>query len=417
MAQPGEITQEARQESYWALMIASLRYRNFRLVWLGSVTEHFGEFMQTAAILWVANELTGSPLMLTLVGSARYAPMIVLPVVGGVVADRVNRRSMLIAALLGSVVLAATLAVLAATGRIAVWHLIVVGLFWGAVQSFNHPARHTIVPNLVQKGHLLNAIALDSISVQASRIIGMPVAGYIIVAFGVWPIFVIAAVGCLLAIGWLLMAEVPPTPRETRKQAPWQNLTEGFRYLRSNAIILSLMLLYLIPWLSGNTYGNFLPVFANDILGVGAVGYGYLQAAPGLGAIISLAGLTILTYHRRKTLLLIGAGAIMGIGLIAFSASSSMFLSLALLVVIGAMQNAFATLNTTIIQGAVPDHVRGRVISWREVAFGLGPTGSIIFGAIAQSTGVPFSVGLLGGICLLVSLMLVSFVPRLRNIG
>jgi MFS family permease len=396
-------------------MLASLRYRDFRLVWLGSISEHFGEFMEIAAILWLVNELTHSPLMLTIVGSTRYMAMIVFSIVGGVVADRVNRRRLLIIALLGSMLLSIGLAALAFTGLITVPYLIVIGLLGGVAMSFNHPARMAIVPNLINRKHLLNAISLDTLSVQTSRIIGMLIAGYLIVIIGIWLIFVIRALGCLLAISWLLFARIPPTPPAARGQTPWHNLAEGFHYLRGSAIILILTLLYLIPWLVTNTNTNFLPVFASDILRIGAVGYGYLHAATGLGAVIALLALTLLTYYKSKRLLLVGAGIILGIGLIGFSASPWVFLSLPLLIVIGGMLTTFITVNTTIIQGIVPDEVRGRVMSWREVTFGLGPTGSIIFGAIAQYTGVPFSLGLLGGVCLLVSLSLISFLPRLKS--
>jgi len=244
----------------------------------------------------------------------------------------------------------------------------------------------------------------------------MAIAGYFMVTLGVWPIFVIRALGGLVAIFWLLLARVPPTPPRTRTQAPWQNLAEGFRYLRANTIILTLVILYLLPRVVVNTNMNFLPVFANDVLRIGAVGYGYLHAAPGLGAIISLIGLTLLTYYRRKSLLLVGACMIMGIALISFSFSPWVVLSLPLLVVIGAMQVAFNAVNSTAIQSVVPDEVRGRVMSWREVAFGLGPTGSILFGAIAQYTGVPISLGLLGGICLIIFLLLIVFLPRFSSI-
>ena len=124
---------EGRQKPYWSLMLTSLHYRNFRLVWLGSFTEHFGEFMEIAAILWLVNELTHSPLMLTVVGSSRFMSMIFFPIVGGIMADRVNRRSLLIASLLGSFILSVLLAILAITGIIVVWHLIVIGVLGGVV--------------------------------------------------------------------------------------------------------------------------------------------------------------------------------------------------------------------------------------------------------------------------------------------
>ena len=403
------------RESYWSLTLVSLSYRNFRLVWLGSVTEHIGEFMEIAAVLWLVNQLTHSPLMLTIVGSARFIPMIFFPIVGGVVADRVNRRSLLMTALMVSGLLSLCLAFLTLTEQVAVWHLVVLGLLGGAAMSFNHPARQTIVPNLIKKEHLLNAVSLDFISVLASRMIGMALAGYLIVIIGLWPIFVMRSLGCLFAIFWLRLAQIPPTPISAKEETPRQNLMEGFRYLRSNTMILGLVILYLIPWLTGNTFSSFLPVFA-DILHVGAVGYGYLQASPGMGALISLVGLTFFTYYKGKTKLLVGAGIMMGLCLIGFSASTWTALSLPLLVVMGAMQTAFSTVNTAIIQGIAPDELRGRIMSWREVAFGLGPTGSILFGAIAQVTGVQISLGILGVIILISALLLIAYFPRFGDL-
>lgn len=389
-------------------MFVSLRYRDFRIVWLGSLIEHFGEFMEVATVLWLVNQLTHSPLMLTIVGTARFVPMIFFPIVAGVVADRVNRRTMLIIALGGGAFLSLCLALLAATGIIAIWHLVLIFLLVGVATSFNHPARASIVPNLIKKEHLLNALSLDFISIFASRMVGMALAGHLIGIFGIWPIFVIRAVGCLLAIYLLILARIPPTSRLAREQTPLQNLAAGFSYLRSNTVILSLVILYLIPWLTGNTLSSFLPLFSSDILHVEAVWYGYLQAAPGLGSLIALVGLTLLTYYKRKIKLLVVAGLIMGICLIGFSASPWLFLSLPLLVVIGAMQTAFTAVNTTIIQSTVPDELRGRVMSLREVTYGLGPTGSILFGAMAQYTGVPISLGFLGMISLIPAILLIT---------
>jgi len=416
MHQSNQVTKAARQESYWSLMLTSLRYRDFRLVWMGSFTEHLGEFMEIAAILWLVNELTHSPLMLTIVGSCRFVAMIFIPPVGGVVADRVNRRKLLMYALLGSAALSTVLAILAMTKLIALWHLIIISLLSGIAMSFNHPARSAIIPNLVKREHLLNAISVDLLSVYTSMMAGMLAAGYLINILGVGAIFIIRAIGCLMAIGWLLLAIIPPTPPTARKEVPWQNLIDGFNYMRDNVIMISLVVMFLLPMMVTNTVTNFIPVFASDILRVGAVGYGYLQSAPGLGAIISLLGLTMLTYYKHKATLLVVSGIIMGISLASFSASPWLHLTLPLLVVMGGMNVVFASTVTTLIQNSVPDNVRGRVMSWREIAFGLGHTSSMLFGGIAQYTGVKISVVVLGGICLIVSLSLIIFLSSFRRI-
>ena len=408
-------TSSRSQKSFWSLTFIGLRYRNFRLVWLGSIFEHTGEFMEIAAILWLVNEMTHSPLWLTIVGSCRFISMIFFPIVGGVVADRVDRRKLLIVALTGSALLSACLAVLAATGIINLVHLIVISLLGGVVMSFNHPARQTIVPNLVNREHLLNAVSLDTLSVHMSRATGTFIVGYLIILLGVWPIFLIRTAGCLIAITLLLQAKVPATPPTTRTEAPWRNLAQGFRYLRGNSLLLILVLLFALPYMAQNTYINFLPVLANDILDVGAIGYGYLQGAPGIGAIIFMIVLGLMTYYKSKFRLVIASGLIMATGLLALAVSPWFALSLTLIVIVGGMVTIFVAVETTLIQNNVSDEVRGRILSWREILFGLGPTGSILFGIIAQYTGVPTSLGILSAICLITSLLLILLYPRFKD--
>lgn len=411
-----QANQTVRKESYWYLMLASLRYRDFRLVWLGSFSEHLGEFMEIAASLWLTNQLTHSPLMLTIVGAARYFAMVFMPMIGGVVADRMNRRTLLMITLVGLGALSVILAILTMTDLIAVWHLIAIGTFVGAVISFNHPARQSIVPNLVKREHLLNAVSLDFLSIHVGILISMLIVGYLLNIIGPGPVFLLRAVGCFMAIGWLLMARIPPTPDSSRKNAPWHNVKEGYHYLLAHAILIGLILVLLLPRAVTVTYQSFSPIYANDILAVGAIGYGYLQAAPGLGAILASLGLGMLTYSRAKARILAFSGIVIGAGLISFSLSTWYYPSLLFAVVIGAADSAFTTLNSALIQGAVSDDVRGRMMSWREITFGLGPIWSILFGAIAQSTGVPTSLVILGIIAILVALVLVIFLPKFSKI-
>ncbi|OGP63035.1 MAG: hypothetical protein A2169_04885, partial [Deltaproteobacteria bacterium RBG_13_47_9] len=288
-----------------------------------------------------------------------------------------------IMALLVAALLSVILAILVKTGTVAVWHIILLSLMGGIATSFNHPARQSIVPNLVKKEHLLNAISLDSASVQASRLIATPVAGFLIAYFGVVPVFGIRAVGALLSICWLMFVKIQLRP-PVNNEAPWRNVIDGLKYVRGNILLFSLVPLYLIPMLIQNTSNNFLPIFARDILRIGVTGYGFLQAAPGLGALGSLIGLAILPFHHIKGSLLFVASGILGIALILFSFSLWTFFSLFLLVIIGGTITSFMTINTALIQNHVSDTMRGRVMSLREIANGLGPTGSLIFGAIAE---------------------------------
>ncbi len=370
--------------------------------------------MELAALLWLVHDLTHSPLMLTIVGSCRFIPMVFFPVVGGMVADKMDRRRLLILALLMAAVLSIVLAVLVKTGTVAVWHIIILSLLGGVATSFNHPARQSMVPNLVKREHLLNAISLDSASVQASRFMATPIAGYLIAHFGVVPVFGARAVGALLAVCWLMAVKTELHPPAVASRAGFRNVIDGFKYVRGNMLLLSLIPLYLIPWITQNTSNNFLPIFAQDVLRIGASGYGFLQAAPGLGALASLIALAAMPFYRVNVSLLVATSGVLGTSLFLFSISTSPFFSLALLLITGGMITSFMTINTALIQSHVSDVMRGRVMSLREIANGVGPAGSLLFGAIAERSSAPFALGLLGATCVAVSLSLAYFLSRVR---
>lgn len=403
-----------RSNSLFYRTFISLNYRDYRLVWLGSVTEHFGEWMELVALLWLVNDLTHSPLMLTIVGSCRYIPMIVFPLFGGMIADTMERRKLLIIALLAAASLSIILAILVKTGIVAIWHIIILSLLSGVTTSLNHPARHSIIPNLVPREHLLNAISLDSASVQASRLAATPISGLLIAQLGVILVFGIRALGTLSAVGWLLFVKIELKPPSTNK-TPFRNVIEGLKYVRRNILLLSMVSLYLLPMLSQNTYSNFLPVFATDILKIGATGYGLLQGSPGLGALVSLISLASFGSHQIKGSHLFLISGILGSSFILFSLIHFPFLSLVLLIIIGGMITSFMTINTALIQSQVSDVMRGRVMSLREIAFGIGPAGSLIFGAIAESYSVTFALGVLGILCLSISVSLYLLLPKVRT--
>ncbi|MDZ4247389.1 MAG: MFS transporter, partial [Dehalococcoidia bacterium] len=196
----------------WRRTFSSVRYKDFRWVWLGSCTEHIGEFMEIAALLWLVKQISGSPFILTLVVALRFIPMVIFSAIGGVVTDRMNRRNLLVITLVAFGLQSSILGILVFTGAVVLWHIILMAILTGVITSFNHPARASMIPNLVKGEHLLNAISLDSASVMAARVIGMPIAGVVIAVAGVAPVFFIRTFGALLAIVWLLQVNMPATP-------------------------------------------------------------------------------------------------------------------------------------------------------------------------------------------------------------
>ena len=383
-------------------------------MWLGSLTEHLGEWMEIAGYIWLARQLTDSPFLITLVGLARYIAMAFVPLIGGVVADRMNRRSLLIATLVFLACNSLALGVLVYAGVVAIWHMFIVGFLSGAAMSFNHPARQAIVPNLVKREHLLNAISLDTISVMGAIVVSGPIAGEILLRAGVAPLFAIRAAGALLAIVWLLMIKTNLDPRGERRH-PLRNMLEGFSYLRWHLPIAILLSLYLVPMASNRVYTDLLSVFALDVLHVGAREYGWLYAASGLGAVISLIALAPLGDYRHKGWLLFSTGMALGLSQASYGASPWLFPSLGLVVIMGGTRTAFMAVNATLIQSNIPDEVRGRVMSLREIAMGLGPVGGITAGAIAQYAGAPVAMMTMGGLFFLTALIVALASPNLRR--
>jgi predicted MFS family arabinose efflux permease len=383
--------------SYFSRTFVSIvSYRDFRLFWGGSWSEHLGEWMETTALLWLINEMTHSPLMGTLMVTVRALPMVVFALIGGILADRFNRRILLICALAASAVFSLILAVFVHLGMIQPWHLLLYGGITGITTSFNHPARSTLLPNLVKKEHLLNAITMDNVSVTASRILGATLGGVIIGLAGTTPVLGLRAAGALLAMVWIFMIHPQETPTQAKKNSPLNNLVEGLQYVRKHKDVLTQVLLYLLPIYVMNSYTGLLPYFATEVLHVGPGLYGLLSAASGIGALLVtfyLAGFKDFNLMRRT---LLYGGMAQGLGLIALAFSSHYLLALFVLIFIGGAGTVFMTLNNTIIQRLVTDQIRGRVMSLREVAFGLGPSGSLISGAVAGSVGVPLALVIAG---------------------
>jgi MFS transporter, DHA1 family, staphyloferrin A biosynthesis exporter len=394
-----------------------ITYKSYRFFWFASCSEHLGEWLEITALLWLINQMTGSPFLATLMITLRYLPMVVFAFVGGIIADRISRRNLLIYALIAALTAAILMAVLVQSGSVQVWHLMLYSAFAGVYTSFNHPARNTLVPNLVKREHFLNAITWDNASVMVSRILGGPIAGLILGLFnnvpilglnGTTAVIILRAVGVFAAILLVSKIQLPSVTIEARKESPFSNLLEGFRYIGKNKAILTQVFLYLLPIFVNNSYTGLLPYFATDVLHVGPDLYGVMNAAPGVGSVIAILIVASFVTIRRKSLILAIAGIMQGLSLVLFIFSPAYLVVLLLLVFSGGFSTAFMTLNNTLIQEMVNDKVRGRVLSLREVAMGLGPAGSLVSGYIAGILSVTAALGISGGvvIALLVAILM-----------
>lgn len=360
-----------------------------------------GTWMQSVAQGWLVLTLTDSAFLLGLVGAIGSLPILFLALPGGVAADRFDKRRLLIATQSTAMVLALTLAALTHFQLVRIWQVVVLAAVSGSVFAFDAPSRQAFTIELVGKDDLLNAIALNSAIFNAARILGPALAGVLIGFIGMAGCFFINGLSFLAVIAglWLIKRE---KPKANPRSSAWREMREGLLYAWSRPIIRLLVTIVAVFSIFGMPYTMLMPIFARDILGVGARGLGFLMTANGVGALAGALGLATLGKSQARGRLVLAAGIVFSLALAAFSLSRSFFLSLVLLPLVGwAMVSQTATINT-LLQTAVPDGLRGRVMSLFTFVFmGMMPFGSLLAGAAAQRFGAPAALQAGAAVCLL----------------
>jgi predicted MFS family arabinose efflux permease len=357
---------------------------------------------------WLTYELTGSGLLLGAVNGARSVPLLLFAPFGGVAADRFDRKRLLLATQLCLFVTTLLFALLIVSGQLQIWHIFAFTMLTGVAWSFNMPIRQSLVPNIVPREDVLNAVALGSAAFSSSRIVGPALAGVMIASVGVAENFFVQAVAYLGVTLMVLQLRLPPTTR-ARQVSVLANLREGVAFIWRNPALRLQMALALAPVVIALPYNALVPIFASDVLGVGPEGFGLLMAAPGLGAVVGTLTLASFGNIRRKGLLMLGSVFLLGLSLIGFSFSRSFPLSLLLLFAIGAIQMIYFTTNQSMLQLSTPDELRGRVMGVYVLNQGLLPLGALFAGALADLLGAPTAVAIMGS---LVSLLAVAFAAR-----
>jgi MFS family permease len=401
----------------------ALQHRNFRLIWIGLFVSFTGSLMQNAALLWqvsllVAPEKKG--LALGLVGLVKVVPIIFFSMVSGVVADAWNRRRLMLFTQTGAAIVSLALATLTFKGVSSLWPIYSLAALGGAVGAFDLPARQALVPMLVPREHLPNAISLNTIMVQTASVAGPSLSGLMIATSGIGWVYIANALSFLFVIvALLLMRNVPhrePSEAGTRDDVSWHAAIEGLRYVFRAPLIRSTMLLdFFATFFSSAT--ALLPIFAQDVLHVGPGGYGWLYAAPAVGAVVTSAAMVPLTErieHRGPTLLWAVAGY--GLATALFGISRSFWLTFFCLAMTGATDTVSMIIRNIVRQLETPDRLRGRMAGVNMVFFMGGPQlGEFEAGAVANWRGAPFSV-VSGGIgCLIATAWVAMATPRLRH--
>lgn len=375
--------------------LRSLRHRNFRLFYIGQLVSLSGTWMQSLAQAWLMYRLTQSGLMLGLAGAALMLPSLVLGLYGGVLADRFSRRHLLLAAQGLAMLQALALAVLTLGGWVQPWHILTLALLLGMVQAFELPARHSFVAQLVPRADLANAIALNASLFHASRLVGPAIAGVLVALIGEGWVFLINAVTFIAVLGSLLAIRLPQAPEEHAPTA--KGLRAGLSYARHHAPIRAALSMVAAVSLLGSSAAVLMPVFAVEVFGVGAGRLGALMGAIGAGALV---GAFVLAGRRdpvglERVIAVAGIGT--GLALLLFALTPVFGLALVLLAGIGFCMTSVMASSNTFIQLAVPDGLRGRVMSLFSIALhGMVPLGNLAVGAVADLAGATWAVAVNG---------------------
>ena len=397
-------------------LLRALRHRNYRLFISGQLISLIGTWMQSVAESWLVYRLTGSAVLLGVVGFANRIPVLLFSTVGGAVADRYNRQHIVIATQVASMCLAGTLAFLTLSGLVQVWHLMAIAAALGIVNAFDIPARQAFVVQLVAREDLQNAIALNSSMFNGARIVGPAVAGVLVATVGEGWCFFGNALSYVAVLIGLFMIRGNAQPKFERPASALAHMAEGFRFALGSRPVRALLLLMGLVSLMGSPYAVLMPIIADQDFHAGARGLGILMGAAGVGAFIgalSLARRTTLRGYGRS----IGYAAIgLGTSLIAFSQAGRLWLAVVLLVPVGfAMMLQMAATNT-LIQSMVPDALRGRVMAIYSMMFmGMAPVGALLAGLLADRLGAGTTVALGGVFCIGGGLFLLWQLPGIRE--
>ena len=396
---------------------AALGVRNYRISWLGLVCYVLGHRAEYVTIAWLVWEVTHEPIYLGYLGLAQGVPLIVFQLFGGVLADRMDRLRLL---LVTQVMTAATLTIafaLTIFGAARVEHLMTLAALSSIFRAFDEPSRMSLVPQLIDRARLPNAIALGSIPWQASRMLGPSITGILIAAFGGGVGLGLAALCSYGALALYSRLRVPRMAPVHGGQRMLPQLLEGVSYVVNDFVFASLVCLALFNALFGLSYVTLLPVFADVYFQAGSVGYGLLQAAHGAGALVGTLTIANVAARIRRPgrALLIGA-AMMGFALMTFSYAPVMGLALAVLLVVGFSNTFYLTQVSTFLQQKVPDHLRGRVMSLYALCWNLLPLGGLVGGVLAAAVDARFAV-LFGGGMVAANALLFLLSRRLRTIA
>lgn len=395
----------------------ALHSSNYRLLWIGMVGNSMSLWMEMVARSWLVWQLTESGLALGLVNLLRASPFLIFGLISGVAADRMDKRRLLLVTQSITMSIHFVTAALILSGLIQLWQVYLTAFVAGISMSFEQPNRQSLIPQLVEPTDLMNGVALSTMAMNTSRILGPALAGFLIGVIGVGGVYVFQGLTYVGVIAMTAMLRMPGRLEDEQRQSAVADLKEGFTYVVKNPVILGLMIVAQVPMVFGMPYTTILPVFADKVLNLGASGLGLLLSATGVGALAGAATIATLGSLKRRGLILLGSLFIFGAFLIAFGFSTSLYLSLALMSVVGITFSSYMAINTATLLEFSPPALHGRVMAIYLLNRGLTPIGAVIAGAVTDGLGAPVAMAFMGTVCVLLASGMGVAMPQVRQIS
>ena len=396
----------------------AMSYPQFRLYWIAQLCRVLGLQFRIIAVPWLVSvELDRSPIWLGIVALAASLPTIVLSVPAGVLADRFNDQKVVVYSNAAYAASAMALPILIFAGLANIWVVIAWSIVTGILAAVGNPAQQSLMPRLIEMRVMPSAVALTSMIWSSMRIVGPAAAGVLLAVIGTAEAFFVTAVG--VGVSTVLMAMLRPRARAAAGRADGErdDMWTGLRYIFGNRLFLATIGLSFFTSVFGMSYQFLLPVFANDILDVGEVGFGMLEAATGVGSVLGTIAIIRIGAGRHAGVVMIACAALFGILIAVFSSSRSMPLSMALLFCSGFFSAMYLNIGMTALQIAVPDDLRGRVMGVWSMTWFLASVGALPAGAVAEFLGAPLSVAIGGLSVSAFAVFIFVTSPELRHVN
>lgn len=394
----------------------SLKHKKFFYLWLGQLISITGTQMQIWALFWHINQLNDNPMALGGIGVARILPVIIFSLIGGALADSMDRRKVMMTTQTIAALLALSLGLLTQFGNITIWHIYVITALQAVAVAFDGPSRQALIPNLLPKKDLANGFSMTFTAFQIGGVLGPALSGVVIAMAGQAAVYYFNGISfAAVLIALILIGNVPQSFAEKAAGVSMEAIREGVRFILGKPIIFSSMMLDFVATFFASA-STLMPIIATDVLKVGVVEYGYLSAAPAVGAVIVALIMSQVREIRRQGPIFVSAVIVFGVATLIFGFTKSFVIAWLAIATTGAADGVSTIIRNTIRQLQTPDHVRGRMTSINQIFFQGGPQlGEIEAGAVAQFFGAPFAV-ITGGIgCIVGTLAIIWKWPHLLN--